>query len=259
MRINFILFFLFSIIVFSCEDEKDFQGKAVLVESRIVPGDLSYGITTIFKYEYFDNGLLKRRNSYYDNGVLKGYRDYEYEDDILSIVRDYNVFNTGIELSWVHTCTYENGLLKESVTDYPIGPRKDVYTYAWNNGRAVRIDQTYTEGKISPSISYSKYTYDEKGNATRVSTFMVNPETQQSQLISTSEKKYDDRPNPYFSKKSQLSLPESPNNLLQSVSESYSVKYRYTYNQYGFPERREDSEGKQTEYYIYEYYPDPNP
>jgi YD repeat-containing protein len=217
--------------VSSCKKKDDDTKPAISTQHYRVSQII--GDSDQYTYTYNSNNKLILRT-----GVHTDYKDtviYEYTGDFLSKVSTSNAYNDGF--STHDYDTYMQNGNNISVLHYSDNELSEAETLEMQNGRMIKSTKTDRSGGMNTPEGFETYTYDTKGNLTRVEDHDTT-----GALTLELQLQYDDQKNPFSGYLPFIDLTESPfpNNLtlLHDVTDGLDlVKYTYTYNSDGYPDK----------------------
>jgi hypothetical protein len=251
------MIFVFSLILFSCE--KDNQ---LIIENTDIPliSKVLIGGEIYMEYSYNSANLVNEEKSkfhytkhtYNDmNQLVKSdfYWDVSMASSNSSVIEAamnrkewVNPDNTPKSIS--HSLKYNsNGQLIRKSYIRPSVNTTEFVEFLYENDRIVRATGYYNNSKSG----YTDYKYDEKGNITEQTKYIISS-TGIAELTTTTEYEYDNMHNPYQSFKRLITpgIYTNPNNI---TKETYTLNFdvdpltekvqitenSYEYNDKGYP------------------------
>ncbi len=250
--------FLISILFISCEKD-DFSNnntEGILLKEVIAGEEVYYRFTYTnsnqileekskfhyTKHTYNSRNQLIQSDHYWDERIVSS--SSFVLDEAMKRTEWVSPENT--ERDTYKTFEYNrNGLCLKSVFN---GTKDDFTTFSYKNGRIARRT-SYHENKATV---FDNYFYDDNGNMIKTERFYILPNGE-SELATTTEYKFDNKHNPYYSFH-KLIIPGRNTNTNNIVKETYTLhfevddsvepvqitEYQYEYNSNGFPVKRND-------------------
>jgi hypothetical protein len=251
------LMFFFALLFISCE--KDPQ---LIIENTDIPliSKVLIGGEIYMEYSYNSANLVNEEKSKFR------YAKHKYNDmnqlitsdfywDISMASSDSRVIEAAMNRKeWVspentpksisHKLEYnsEEQLIRKSYIR-PSSNVPDYQKFLYENDRIVRITG-YSNNSIS---SYTNYIYDDNGNITKQTKYIVSP-AGIAELTTTTEYEYDNMHNPFqsFKRLTTLGVFTNPNNITQetytlnfdvapSIEKVQITRNTYEYNDNGYP------------------------
>ena len=251
------LILFFSLILFSCEKDKEVivenTGVSLLksvVVAGVSSGEYTYNEANLIneerskyfytKHNYNDRNLLTSSEYYIDPGMYSS----TWTVVEASMNRKEWVSPDNTEKSLIVTCEYDsNDQLSRMIYNRPSVTNSEYSDFTFENGRISRRTM-YWNTALS---SYIVYSYDVDGNLAKESRYHV-PENGVPELWTTTEYEYDTMKNPYQAFK-RLMLPgknTNPNNITKQTYTLYfevdqrtervsTIINTYEYNDSGYP------------------------
>ncbi len=257
MKKTTVLAFLFSLLFFSCEKDRQsiIENTDIPLISKVLIGDEIY-----MEYIYNDANLLIEEKSkfhysghfYNNNNQLVAsdiYWDMRIASSNSSVLEEamnreewVNPDNTPKSISHILKYYPEKHIIQKSFVR-PTGNNNDIVEFQFDNDRVVR-----STGYYNNSISgYTDYQYDEYGNVIRQTKYTVLS-TGVTESTTTTEYEYDNKHNPYQSFKRLVTpgIYTNPNNITKetytlnfdvdpSIEKVQITEYEYEYNANGYP------------------------
>jgi len=252
-----VLAFLFSLLFFSCEKDKQsiIENTDIPLISKVLIGDEIY-----MEYSYNDANLLIEEKSkfhysrhFYNNNNQLVASDIYWDMRIASsnsrVLEEamnreewVNPDNTPKSISHVLEYDTKKQIIRKSFIR-PSGDNNDIMEFQYENDRIVR-----STGYYNNSISgYTDYQYDEYGNVIRQTKYTVLS-TGITELTTTTEYEYDSMHNPYQSFRRLVTpgIYTNPNNITKetytlnfdvdpSIEKVQITENSYEYNAMGYP------------------------
>ncbi len=251
------LLFFISFMFFSCEKD-----KLVTVENTDIPliCKVLIGGEIYMEYSYNDANLVteeknKFRYSKHSYNDMNQLITSDFYWDVSMASSDSRVIEAAMNRKeWVspdntpksisHSLEYnsESQLIRKSYIR-PSSNIPDYQKFLYENDRIIRITGYY-KNSIS---SYTNYIYDDNGNITRQTKYIVSP-AGIAELTTTTEYEYDDMHNPYQSFKRLINpgIYTNPNNITKetytlnfdvdpSIEKVQITENTYEYNALGYP------------------------
>jgi hypothetical protein len=251
------LLFVFSLVFFSCEKEKQLvieNTDIPLISKVLIGGEIymeySYNSANLVteekskfrytKHTYNDMNQLVKSDFYWDMSIASS------NSTVLEAAMNRKEWvspdNTPKSIS--HSLEYnsENHLIQKSYIR-PSSNVPDYQKFLYENDRIVRATG-YNNNSIS---GYTDYIYDDNGNITKQTKYFISS-TGIAELSTTTEYEYDNMHNPYqsFKRLTTLGVYTNPNNITkETVTIQYEVfpstekvqitENSYEYNDKGYP------------------------
>jgi hypothetical protein len=253
-RLIFVIFF--PLIFFSCEKEKQLiiENRDIPLISRVLIGDEIY-----MEYTYNDRNLVTEeknkfhyaRHTYNDNNQLitsDFYWDMRIASSNSSVLEAamnreewVNTGNTPKSISHVLEYNSKKHIIQKSFIR-PEG-KSDIVEFLYEGDRIFRATGYYN-GIIS---GYTDYLYDDRGNVTRATRYIISSEGI-AVLSTTTEYEFDDMHNPYLSFRRLLTpgIYTNSNNITKetytinsdvdpSIEKVQVIENSFEYNDMGYP------------------------
>ena len=242
MKASVFFYFFICVFVFSaCRNDDTSLNKTVL--DKIVYHENADQIGT---FEYNSNGTVRRYNYNFD-GTIVQYTDFVYTDGGLSEKIHFEKNSGGsFDIISRDVFVYDNNKMLDQVIKDKDGPLEYVYDFTWADGKATRIDYSYSS-LGEDYHSFIENQFDSKGNVTRQMYFNIVDD--QTTLSTVVDYEYDNKINPLviFVDPTDMVL-QSPNNLVKKIqranpgSEPYAVhEITYKYNSAELPEEKTET------------------
>lgn len=251
------LIFIVSCFFLSCEKEKQIiveNTDIPLISKVLIGGEIymeySYNSANLVieekskfrysKHTYNDINQLVKSDFYWDMSIASS------NSTVLEAAMNRKEWvspeNTPKSISHELDYNSEGQLIQKSFIR-PISNTHSYQKFLYDNERILRITG-YTDNSIS---GYTDYIYDDNGNITSQSSYIMSP-TGIAELTTTTEYEYDNMHNPYQSFK-RLTIPgvsTNPNNITKeiytlnfevdpSIEKVQITENSYEYNDKGYP------------------------